>query len=209
MALLDAFVFEPFSVNESLLDSLLLEPDQFEFWISATGTSPTASGTECDPYDGSSQMLLDKLMATFPPNTTVHLGPGMFVTNGNNGGWAPKSGQRIVGAGFDETILKLINASSSADLTSAIGAPLIGSSAPSFLNGFEVSDLTVDCNLAAQSSSTTVCGAISVSGTHIYIHRIRVINFGTQTTSVRGGAILVGNVDPSTPQVFDCAIEDC
>ena len=130
MALLDAFVFEPFSVNESLLDSLLLEPDQFEFWISATGTSPTASGTECDPYDGSSQMLLDKLMATFPPNTTVHLGPGMFVTNGNNGGWAPKSGQRIVGAGFDETILKLINASSSANLTSAIGAPLIGSSAP-------------------------------------------------------------------------------
>ena len=59
MALLDAFVLEPFSVNEQLIDSLLLEPDQFEFWISATATTPTALGTACDPYDGSSQALFD------------------------------------------------------------------------------------------------------------------------------------------------------
>ena len=208
MALLDAFVFEPFSVNESLLDSLLLEPDQFEFWISSSaGTG--GSGTECDPYQGGTQTVLDSLMSSFPPNTTVHLGPGTFVTNGNNGGWAPKSGQRIVGAGFDETILKLINASSSANLTSVIGAPLIGSSAPSFLNGFEVSDLTLDCNLGGQASTTVACAAIAVSGSHIYIHRVRVINFGTQAVAVKGGAILIGNADPSTSEVFDCVIEDC
>src|SRR6266513_2037470 len=123
MALLDAFVLEPFSVNEQLIDSLLLEPDQFEFWITIRTDGNKGTGTECDPYDGSSQTALDNLLNSFPPNTTVHLGSGTFQTqgfaSGVSGGWQPKSGQRIVGAGFEDTILKLVNATSSSNLTTA------------------------------------------------------------------------------------------
>lgn len=201
--MLDAFVFEPFSVNQQIIDSLLMDPDQFEVWIrSELGGGDPGTGTVCDPYDGSSQTKFDSLMASFQPNTTIHLGPGTFQTNGSNGGWNPKSGWRIVGAGFDETILMLVNASSTSTLTTAIGAP-----STNFLNGFEASDFTVDCNPGGQSAAA--CGAISVAGSHIYIHRIRVINFGTQAAAVKGAAIVVGNADPSTPEVFDCVIEEC
>ena len=48
MSLTDAFVFEPFSVNQPLIDSLLLEPDSFEVYV-AIG-SGGGSGTISDPY---------------------------------------------------------------------------------------------------------------------------------------------------------------
>jgi hypothetical protein len=214
MSLLEAFAFDPFNFDEPLLDSFLLEPDSFEVWIASRTDGQKGSGTEDDPYDGSSQSALDSLLGTFAPNTTVHLGPGNFQTQGFAsgviGGWQPKSGQRILGAGYEQTILKLVNASSSSGLTAAIGGP-----STNFLVGFEVSDLAVDCNLAGQpipigqAFAPVACAAISVSGTHIYINRVRVINFGTQTASVKGGAILVGNVDPSTPPAFDCVIDSC
>ena len=203
MSLIDAFAVEPFTVNETLIEAFLLEPDQFELWITSTSGNP-GSGTICDPYDGSTQILFDKLMASFPPNTTVRLGPGTFLTNGSSGGWTPKSGWRIIGSGFDDTILKLVNATSASALTTAIGAD-----SASFLNCFEALDFTIDCNVGGQSGTAVACGGISISGTHIYIHRIRVINFGTQTASVKGGAILIGNADPSTPEAFDCVIEEC
>jgi len=138
MSLTDAFVFEPFSVNEQLIDSLLLEPDQFEAWIALRTDGNKGTGTECDPYDGSSHTLLDDLLGSFPPYTTVHLGSGVFQTQGyavTPGGWRPKSGQRILGDGIGETTIKLINASDTANLTSVIGAP-----STNFLNGFEVAD---------------------------------------------------------------------
>src|SRR5690242_16247275 len=121
MSWLDAFAVEPFTVNESLLDSFLLEPDQFEYWVDYRTDGNAGSGTETDPFDGSSQSKLDALLNSFPPFTTVHLGAGTFLTNGSgSGGWQPKSGQRVVGAGIDDTFLKLVNASSSTALTAAI-----------------------------------------------------------------------------------------
>ena len=45
MSLLDAFALEPFSVNESLLDSLLLEPDSFEVWIGMRNGINAGTGT--------------------------------------------------------------------------------------------------------------------------------------------------------------------
>jgi len=207
VSLLDAFVLEPFSVNESLLDSFLLEPDAIEVWVALRGDGMSGSGTENDPYDASTPGKFDYLLNSFPPKTTVHIGAGTFQTQGYPGGiaggWQPKSGQRIVGAGMEDTILQVVNAAADV-LTCAIGA------APAnFLNGFEVSDLAVDCNLAGQVNTSAACGAISISGAHIAIERVRAYNFGTQSTSVKGSVIAVGKADPTTPQAFDCTIEDC
>src|ERR1051325_735419 len=177
MSLIDAFAVEPFTVNETLIEAFLLEPDQFELWITSTSGNP-GSGTICDPYDGSTQILFDKLMASFPPNTTVRLGPGTFLTNGSSGGWTPKSGWRIIGSGFDDTILKLVNATSASALTTAIGAD-----SANFLSSFEASDFTVDCNLGGQSSTAVACGGIAISGTHIYIHRSEERRVGKECRS--------------------------
>jgi len=91
--LLDAFVLEPFSVNESLLDSFLLEPDAIEVWVALRGDGMSGSGTEDDPYDASTPGRFDYQLNSFPPKTTVHLGAGTFQTQGYPsgiaGGWQP------------------------------------------------------------------------------------------------------------------------
>ncbi len=58
-------------------------------------------------------VLLDKVMRNIPANIRIHLGPGVFQTRGfaagDDRGWQPKTGQKIVGAGFDVTLLQLLN----------------------------------------------------------------------------------------------------
>jgi len=140
MSLTDAFVFEPFSVNQPLIDSLLLEPDSFEVYV-AIG-SGGGSGTISDPYLVNTASLFDPLMNSFQPYTTVHLGPGLFPTQGHadgvGGGWQPKRGQRIVGSGIDVTTVKLAPASPTADKAYfAIGVDDLA-----LIDGFEASDFT-------------------------------------------------------------------
>src|SRR2546425_13147767 len=111
MAFIDALVCDPFMVNEQLFDSLLQEPDSFEVWLASRADGQSGSGTIGDPFDASSASKLDGLMSSFAPYTTIHLSAGIYQTNGYaagvTGGWQPKRGQRIVGAGIDVTTLKL------------------------------------------------------------------------------------------------------
>src|SRR6266571_7703247 len=122
----------------SLLDALLLDPPPFDVWIALRTDGAKGSGTQSDPYDGSSPAIFDSLMGSLPANTTIHLGAGTFQTQGwyagTTAGWQPKSGQKIFGAGIDITVLKVVNATSQRFLTLAIvNDPLNGN----FLDGFE------------------------------------------------------------------------
>jgi hypothetical protein len=206
MSLLTAFVFEPFMVNQPLLDSLLLEPDSFEFFV-AWSDDPNGTGTVGDPFRVSTAAAFDSLMQSFPPYTTVHLGPGEFLTNGHadgiSGGWQPKRGQRIVGSGIDVTTLKLVPGASANKLYAAIGAD-----DTALLDEFEVSDMTIDCDLDSQAAAVAA-GAIKVYGSHIRLRRIRVINFGTRTTAQPGLALATAGAFPENPEPFDCVVEDC
>jgi hypothetical protein len=65
-----------------LLDALLLDPFRMNVWIAARNDRVAGTGTHNDPYDGSTQAKFDALMSTMPTNTCVHLGPGVFQTNG-------------------------------------------------------------------------------------------------------------------------------
>lgn len=207
MSLLDAFVMEPFSVNQPLIDSLLLEPNSFEFYVAVRTDGKPGSGELWDPFDASTATLFDALMNSFPPNTTIHLAPGIYETAGHAdgvaGGWQPKRGFRIVGAGIDITTIKLVNPAPTAGASYfAIGADDLA-----VIDEFEASDLTVDCNLANFASAAT--GAIKVHGTHVYFRRIRAIQFGSRTTSQRGVVLATAGAYPTNPEPFDCVVEDC
>ena len=201
----------------SLIDALLLEPYPLDVWIAVRSDSAKGSGTENDPHFRSSATDFDTLMASIPANTTIHLGPGVFETRGcaNDiaGGWEPKSGQRIVGSGMGITVLKLVEAVSTAAKTYAIGVHDDGTA---FLDGFEVSNLTIDCNLAGQpvpqgqTFANLCCCAIYAPGRHIRVRRVRVIRFGTQLATRECFPIFVGYSHPDRPQeVCDCVVEDC
>ena len=147
------------------------------------------------------------MLSSFAPYTTIHLASGLYLTNGYaagvTGGWQPKRGQRIVGAGIDVTTLKLTPGATVGALYFAIGADDAAQ-----VNEFEAADMTIDCNLAGQSAAVAA-GAIKVYGTHIRIRRIRAIHFGTQTTAQRGVAIVTAGAFPDYPEPFDCVVEDC
>lgn len=194
----------------SLLDALLLTPHPFNVWIARRTDGIKGSGTASDPYDGSTQAKLDAIMSGFSSqsNMTIHLGPGEFETNGYNGttGWQARPGMKIQGAGIDVTVLKLVNVSPG----SATHYFAIGHGLTSAVDSFEVSNLTIDCNLAA-ANSNAACGGVRVLGNHTRIHRIKVKGWGTKTTSMPCYAVAAntGDVTGAPSGVVNCRIEEC
>ena len=207
MSLLDALAIEPFSVNEPLIDALLLEPDMEEFYLVNAGDAGEGDGTIGDPHQVPDAVAFDALMNSYSAQTniTFHLGPGDFLTNGfgNGIGWKPKTGWRFVGTGMDVTTLKL-----SGSFTAHQEYFVIGGSDTDVADGFEIHDLTLDANLPSIPTSVAA-GGIKVFGSGIRIHDIRVINFGTRSNLVPGRAVVTAGAYPGNPEPFDCVVEDC
>ena len=138
----------------ALIDALLLESYRMNVWIAARADGVPGTGTHSHPYDGSTQAKFDTVMYSIPtsPPTRVHLGPGIFQSagyaDGISGAWQPKPGMKIVGSGIGVTTLQLVGASSAVHYC-AIGHALPASGQQNLVDYFEVSDLTIDCNLAA------------------------------------------------------------
>ena len=81
---------------------------------------------------------------------------------------------------------------------------------------FETSEITVDCNLGGQPVlpddryfSPVLCGAISVVGSRIRIHRVRAINWGSQSPDYENFVLFTGWSSPVVGEMTDCVIEDC
>lgn len=157
----------------------------------------------------------DDLMKAMPARTTLHLGPGVFETQGfpppvGGTSWQPKTGQKIIGSGLEVTTLQLANACLAGRLYHAV----FGNYDPS-LRHVEVSDLTIDCNLSGQpipggrAFAPLACGGIVVGGRHIRLRRIRVINFGTQHLGVECFVLDSALYHPRVPEALDCVIEEC
>ena len=140
----------------SLLDAFLLEPHRINVWFAVRSDGTRGSGTPSDPYNGE---VFDEVMASLPstPPVCMHLGPGEFQTTGfyegMSGGWQPHPGMRIIGSGIDVTTLKVTGAQDPGSGTRhywAIGHEL--GSGGTLMDYFEVSDLTIDCDLANQGT---------------------------------------------------------
>lgn len=194
----------------SLLDALLLDPHPFAVWIACRTDGVKGSGTASDPYDGSSATKFDALMNILSANTHVRIGPGTFQTSGYaagvSGGWQPKAGMKISGAGLGVTTLQLVNATTTNAHYFAVGAP---TTTP--LDYFELSELTIDC--ALPSNQSVACGAVRVMGNHVRIRDVKCVNWGSRITTQPGFVIALVIADPDTGApvltVDDAGIEDC
>jgi hypothetical protein len=124
----------------------------------------------------------DNVMRDVPPHTRIHLGPGIFKTRGfapnDARGWQPKTGQKIVGAGVNVTVLQLVGAENADQHYHAVGMPIEpnGSTQIAPLEQFEISDLSIDCNMDNQPGrpdpgyGNVACGAVRILGNHCHIH---------------------------------------
>ena len=191
------------------VNDLMLEAPKTNIWIALRTDLAVGTGTANDPFDGSTAAKFDALMSGFSPNTRIHLGPGIFQTNGYadevGGGWQAKIGMKIVGSGIDVTTLQLAATATDAHFY-AIGHVL----SITTLEYFEVADLTIDCNLANHSGASVACGAVRVMGNHARVRRIKVVNWGTKSSSRPCFVIAVITSDPlsGVTGVTDCGIEE-
>jgi hypothetical protein len=205
-----------------LADAILLEAyrDPKDIWIAFRTDGNAGSGTENDPYDGSTQERFDGLMRRFNQEmleyTVLHLGPGVFETKGtapydSNQGWEMRPGWKIIGSGIDVTIVKLVGAVDQGGLIVAIGHKDFNTVA----DYTEVCDLTVDCNLpVSQPYPIVAMAAVALKGNHVHVHRVRAIHFGTHQHGSGENApecfvIAVGGRAAFLPEPTDCVIEDC
>jgi len=206
----------------SLFDALLLDPYPLTVWIAFRTDGIKGSGTLNDPYDGSTASKFDALMNGFSANTRVQLGPGIFQTQGYSdevtGGWQTKPGMKIVGSGIDVTTLQLaLNPQATNAQIYAIGHALVAAGVANRMDTVEVSDLTVDCNLAPppppQWGSAVACGAIRLMGNYAKVRRVKAINWGTNAASGRPCfviAVITGQVVGSNvTEVAQPGIEEC
>jgi hypothetical protein len=203
----------------SLLDALFLDPhrDRRDVWIAARTDGIAGSGTLRDPYNGSTPARFDAIMRSLPANTRVALGSGTFLTRGYSDGapagygWQPKAGQRILGSGIDVTTLKLVDAGQAGARYVAIGHSLATQGDPGVqVDFFEVSDLTIDCNLTSQPAEVS-CGAVRIKGHHSRIRRVKAIQWGSHTLPQGCNVLSVVTADSYgvEPAIHDTGIEDC
>jgi hypothetical protein len=138
----------------------------------------SGSGTRSDPYDASSPSKFDALLQRFPTNTVFHYASGVYETTGYHFR-SGNAGTNCVhrGAGIDQTIIRLV-----ADSGGDNEALIFGVDYSRTCSGFQVTNMTLDCN-AANYPTFTQGGpqpaAINVQGNNILIKSVKVIGFGT------------------------------
>ena len=185
----------------------------FKYTLNQAPVETTAAG---NPACAQPIYHFDEIMRAIQHHTAVHIGPGIFETKGDAGGtaggWFPKSSQRIIGAGMGLTTLKLVGCSVRDRTYNAISNVAQGGA---FLEGFEVSDLTVDCNAdGPQPNPQTSCAAINLCGggsQHVRIRRVRAIHYGSRASDgnyVENFVIVAGAV-VGDDDYCDIRYEDC
>lgn len=169
MSLLAALLEEDFAGDELA--------SKKEVWLAIRTDGAAGSGTQDNPYNVSTAERFDEIMREIvEENTVIHIGPGVFRTAGFGLGtprWRPKSGQTIIGSGISTTTLLYI-----ADIifgaTDRDAAVIAHDHTVSRLQDWEISDLTIDCNLQNQRFNPAVMSfpqvaikAIAVAGDNI------------------------------------------
>lgn len=191
---------EPASVSSNPSQPTNANP---QVWVAVRADSTAGTGTQTDPFDGSTADKLAGIMSgTHASNTTFHFAKGTFpiwrggsVTGHNVPTTRP--GNMVLGAGTDQTIFSAQdNATNygSGNYNNAVWYS--GSSGGD--SGFNLWDCTTDCNSAtmpvkASDGKGGYNGAYSsVGGNNIRFERCKVIDFGsarpaTVTTSTDTG----------------------
>ena len=175
----------------------------FKYWMKAQSFTPPEGNPACVRLT----FPFDEVMRHVPERVKICIGPGMFQTRGyaanDARGWQPKTGQKIVGEGIDVTVLQLVGAENADQHYHAVGMPItaVGLAAIAPLKHFEISDLTIDCNMDNQSGrpdpgyANVACGAVRVLGSHTRISRVKAINWGTK--SLKQGSFVLSVIHAS------------
>ena len=109
---------------------------------------------------------------------------------------------KLLGSGRDVTVVKR--------MTAASGGYVLGHDLTSPADDFELSDLTLDCNLTSGAPSGATCGGVRVLGNQVRVARVRAKNWGCSLSGGTGYvfAVITAN-PPNVAGVSNCGLEGC
>jgi hypothetical protein len=188
-----------------------------DIWIALRADGLPGSGTQSDPYDGSSADKFDAILSGFSgtPNLGVHLmGAGPFLTSVARR-WLVQPGWVISGDGMYSTTLKLTG-----NVAGMSGVTAIVSDSNVATDNVMIRDLTIDCNWAelSQTADTGINGekkitvtAVGIYGSNNLLERVRSINsYGSQANRLEHFALFLGGSrfsDSTNGVITDCRAE--
>jgi hypothetical protein len=171
-----------------------------EFWVSTNMASRNV-GTLDDPFVCLKETQFDQVMSNLPPDCTLHILAGTYLTHGSPAGYSIKTGQKVIGGGIDVTVLKL--ATNTPDNIAVMG------SYPGM--DMEVSDLTCDGNYQGQNGAAVTYHGVILVGTHNAIRRVKVIHLAKYGGNSEAWGFVLGPnpVGNSTGNIIEnCEVTD-
>jgi len=142
------------------------------------------SGSAQDPFDASSATKYDAILARFRENTNFFYSPGIYETTGGHYRTQPTANPHChhFGAGVDRTIIRLVGASHPTE-----DGTIFSADYDSTVDGFELHDLTLDCNASGNPKfrdGIGAVGAVNVVGNNILFSNLKIEHFGTAKRGV-------------------------
>jgi hypothetical protein len=160
-------------------------------WLTAQANQNAWPGSSNAPFYAGNAAAFTALLLTNTPNCTFHYAPGTYQTLGYY--WRVRStankGCKHFGAGIDKTVIQLVGAGFGPE------GCIFGADSDALMDGFEVHDLTLDCNAvhnARYTNGFSSCTAVNVGGNDILIDGVKVIGFGTGNGKIECFAVYVG-----------------
>ena len=152
-----------------------------DVYITKRTDGEAGSGTEIDPFDGSTKAKVDAILANYSsiPGMTIHFGAGTFDTDGWSA-WTINDNWTILGAGVDVTILKQQTLRDNSGSSAGASGIIFGGSGTDFEN-LRVENITLDANWSALHaahpgySHSSSFGVNAGNGT---LKNVHVINAG-------------------------------
>ena len=137
------------------------------------------SGSAQDPFDASSAAKFDAILARFHEDANFFYSPGTYETTGGHYRTRPTANPRChhFGAGIDRTIIRLVEARHPTEEGTIFYADYGAT-----VDGFEIHDLTLDCNASGNPKfrdGIGAVGAINVVGNNLLFSNLKVEHFGT------------------------------
>ncbi len=186
-----------------------------EIWIAVRGDGLPGSGTQADPFDGSTPAQFDAILNRYQstPNLGIHLsGAGPFRTDVHHPWWL-RSGWLLSGDGMYSTTLQLVGL-----LVSGVSNNIVLATDPNVTtDNVTVRDLTIDCNWpeieqtapnGTNGESPCTVNAVTLRGSNNLIERVRHINSYGSREYRREGFAMILTSSAQSPGVNDI-IRDC
>jgi hypothetical protein len=165
-----------FCVLGSLLPDALFGGD---IYLAVRQDGHRGSGTAQNPLDASSSAKYDAILERFREDTNFIYAPGIYETMG----WCYRTRQTAhphchhFGAGAERTVIRLVGTSQA-----TTDGVIFAADYDANVDGFEVHDLTLDCNASGNPKFLDGIGsveAINVIGNNLLFSNLKVEHFGT------------------------------